>query len=217
MPAAKHSVPGPGAALGLLLAALALSGCGDATELGGGVEPRAAAKRVRPAVRGDRAAELADALLRLRVRARLLEHLGSEALGLQIGVDGGQVVLSGRVSSSAGRSLASEEAIGVEGVDRVASLVEVVAREPDRRAAARHPTQRTGRGRLADELLLTRVKLRLAERIGADVLDLEVDVDGDVVELRGRLPRARQRRQALEVARAVGGVAEVRDLLDVAS
>ena len=213
----------------LLAAAVTAAACsGPDSARRSGPNPRLdidAGQAPRLTENSDRTDELADALVGLRIRELLLEELKHEALGLQIGVEGAQVVLSGTVTRAWSRSRASAVAISVEGVEQVASLVEIVeAQESPESAtgaaglsgASAVATNARASNELADAVLLTRVKLRLAEALGADVLDLTVDVRDGVVSLAGVLALRHQRQQAIRSAGAVAGVREVRDLIEPA-
>lgn len=197
----------------LVAAALTLGGCGDAAS-----EDTPDASR-QPAVStpvglGTLAVELDDALLGLRVRLRLLEHLRSDALGVNLVVEKGEVTLLGTVDEAANRSLAREVALSVDGVAGVSNRIEVSKAEHDEQRPVSRAVE-TAERELADAVLLARVKLRLAQELGTNALDIDADARDGVVSLRGTLPDDERREIAVATAEAVSGVTEVHDLLDV--
>jgi hyperosmotically inducible periplasmic protein len=201
------------AAAAFLVGSLALAGCGADT---GETSPEEAAAAVAtPVALNGLADELDDAVLGLRVRMRLLEHLHSDALGVSLAIDDGAVVLSGTVEEASSKSLAREVALSVDGVQDVSNRIRVVNPEREDQPPVSRAVGVAER-ELADALLLTRLKLRLARELGARALDIDVDVRDGVVSLRGTLPDADSRRYAVATAASVDGVESVHDLLDVA-
>lgn len=201
----------PRSLLGLALAGV--TGCSPDTAEGPAKEANAELERepVQPqALTPDTRAELEDAVLALRVRLRLFERLRGDALAIEVGADRGSVALSGTVREPSDKLSALEIARSIDGVKRVRDRIEVLGSDVGG-AAAGAPSQSTGR--LADGLLLARTKLRLARELGAAALDLEVDVEDQVVTLRGRVADGESRARALQAVEAIEGVSEIRDLL----
>lgn len=155
-----------------------------------------------------------DALLHLRVRTALLEHLKTQALGIDIDVAGDSAVLSGHVDSRADRILAEEVALSVEGIEDVDNRIEVRANASDESAPVAEAVGKAER-KFNDALLETRVQTRLVRELGEVGFRIDVEAaDGEVI-LRGAVPDRARKKIALSVARKVKGVSEVHDLLKV--
>ena len=156
------------------------------------------------------------ALLGLRVKTRLLEKLGSDALGIDVEVDDGEAVLRGTVSRRVTQELAEEAAKSVDGIARVDNRLEV------RRPPAGSVKEGAGRAagdfakEVSDAELETRVHLRLFGEIGRYAVRLQVEAVDGVVSLRGKLPDRERKRLALRTARKTRGVEKVIDLVEVA-
>ena len=70
--------------------------------------------------------------------------------------------------------------------------------------------------KLEHAALLAKVKSRLANDVGASsITDVNVDINGSTVTLRGKVSSEEQRRLAERAAREVDGVTEVRNHLEV--
>jgi osmotically-inducible protein OsmY len=66
-----------------------------------------------------------------------------------------------------------------------------------------------------DAVTYTRIKARLATDPNTSALSIRVDVDGNVVTLRGHVGSAAAKQEAEQIARTTEGVRSVRDLLRV--
>ena len=156
-----------------------------------------------------------DALLELRVRAALLEHLGVDGLGVGVTVAGSAVRLVGEVEDPANKMLAREATMAVEGVSDVRSRI-TVAEQPDE---ATRPSDVVAalENELVDAKLETRIKAKLVEELGRVAFDIEVEATDGTVSLRGEVPDDERRDIALELARETDGVESLHDLLTVAS
>lgn len=162
---------------------------------------------------GERDAEVAESLLELKVRAALLEKLGSDLLDVGVDAEGGRVVLTGQVESRANQELAEEVALAVEGVDKVKNRLKVrpkADRDEDTPVAdavadAEHEVN--------DGLLESRIKVKLLGELGRRAFAIEVEATEGVVTLRGKVPDEARRKIALDTAQSVSGVEEVIDLL----
>jgi osmotically-inducible protein OsmY len=148
------------------------------------------------------------ALTELKVRAALLEKLGTDALGIKVTVVGDRVTLTGAVSKRSTEELAEEVARSVEGVMKVDNRLEVVASggqagdDVDAEAS--------------DSLLESRVKMALASEIGRHAWNVEVEATDGVVSLRGTVPDRQRREIAVKAAKNTKGVRKVVDLLKIA-
>src|SRR5450759_2145784 len=60
-----------------------------------------------------------EAVTHVKVKAVLLEHFGTDALGIEIQISGGNVVLSGSVEKPLTQELAKQAALSVKGVASV--------------------------------------------------------------------------------------------------
>ena len=198
------------ALLVLLLAALPVAPAARAQEAAPGADEQAAAGE------DDDGGAWERALLGLRVKTRLLEKLGSDALGIDVEVDAGEAVLRGTVSRRVTQELAEEAAKSVDGIARVDNRLEV------RRPPAGSVKEGAGRAagdfakEVSDAELETRVHLRLFGEIGRYAVRLQVEAVDGVVSLRGKLPDRERKRLALRTARETRGVEKVIDLVEVA-
>lgn len=157
-----------------------------------------------------------EALLHLRVRTALLEHLRTDALKIEIDVIGDTVRLSGEVEERADRTFAEEVARTVHGVNQVENRIRWTGREASSDTPVADAVATTER-QLADALLEARVQARLVRELGQLGFQIDVEATGDEVSLRGEVPDRARRKIALDAAGAVPGVAEVHDLLEVAA
>lgn len=80
-----------------------------------------------PVARGveDAELELADGLLELRVKARLLEHVGLDAFSVEVEATEGVVSLAGKVPDPIRRRLVLDVARSTRGVHRIVDLLRV--------------------------------------------------------------------------------------------
>jgi len=158
--------------------------------------------------------ELADAILKTKIRVAMLEHLKSDGLRVQIDVKAGVVELSGQVGKRANRMLARDVAASVEGVREVRSRVEVAPAEATPPPVAKFVgTVEHGFG---DALLQAKVKGKLLEELGKTAFKVDVDAADGVVSLTGTVPDEARRELAVRTARATDGVKELHDLLKIA-
>lgn len=149
-----------------------------------------------------------DAVTNVKVRALLLDKLGTDALGIHIEVDRGRVVLSGTVEKKPTQELAKEVALSVQGVHEVDNRIGI-APSTTARAVAK------AEGELKDAILEARVKGRLLDQVGANAMRVEVEASEGTVSLRGAVPSESIRSTSLETARKTKGVRKVIDLITV--
>jgi len=97
------------------------------------------------------------ALTEVKVKAALLEKLGTDALGIKVAVVGDKVTLTGAVSKRSTEELAEEVARSVEGVRKVDNRLEVVEGAP---------SSGNVEAEANDSLLESKVKMALAREIG---------------------------------------------------
>jgi osmotically-inducible protein OsmY len=133
------------------------------------------------------------------------------ALDIDTDVEGGHVTLSGTVATEDQRQMAEEVALGIEGVSAVDNQLMVAADAGTPEAVADDDSGSA----VGDAALTAKVKSML---IGDDTIegtDIDVDTQGSVVTLRGRVSTEEQRTRALELAREVDDVQSVQDELVV--
>ena len=152
-----------------------------------------------------------EAAIHVKVRAVLLEHFGTDALGIGFEVNGGNVALSGSVDKANTQELAPQAAKSVKGVEKVDNRIQVGATSVSR---AKTSADRT-KTKLKNALLETKVKARLFDQVGGNALKIEVEASGSVVSLKGAVPSAEIRKTAVDTARKTGGVSRVHNLLTV--
>jgi hyperosmotically inducible protein len=157
------------------------------------------------------AASLDDAVTSLKVRTVLLEKFGTDALGIQIEVAAGKVVLSGSVDRSRTRDGARAAAREVKGVSSVDERL-TVGNGP---ATKTRTASRRAKTSWENSMLETRVKARLFEQVGGNALKIRVKADGKTVTLEGTVPTGNVRATALDTARATKGVSRVVERLAV--
>jgi len=149
---------------------------------------------VRPSNRSDQAIE-EQVRLELQRRPRFREH------PVAVSVSGRVVTLSGDVERSLDRSDAAGIAEGVEGVVQVDNRIRVTS------------SQET----TPDEIR-SRCLAILANPLTFGVIqDLQVEVDGSTVTVRGVVRRQADKNEATRLLRQVPGVLEVNNRLDVRS
>jgi len=154
-----------------------------------------------------------EALLESKVKVALLEHLGKEALAIEVEAAGHTVILSGTVRERASVMVAEQVARAVPGVEAVKNLLKWQGRAGE---------GALGRGlaeaeqRVADQLLEARVKLRLLGELGKTALSMEVEASSGVVVLAGTVPDETRKKLARSLVESTPGVREVHDLLRVA-
>lgn len=164
--------------------------------------------------------DMNDAYTELKVRERLLDKLGRDALGVRIAANGNRVTLAGTVGGRDTQELAKEVALSVDGVDHVDVNLEVApASPPDRGSDPDDEVQEeidNAELELEDALVESKVKVTLIDKIGFDAFEIEVEATDGVVTLRGEVD-ADERDNVLTAARGVSQVDKVVDLLTVDS
>ena len=146
-----------------------------------------------------------DAVRHVKIRSVLLEHFGTDALGIRIDVNGGNVVLFGSVDKPSTQELAKQAALTVGGVTSVENRIAVHGAPLTRASQAAERTE----NKLEDALLEAKVKGRLLEQVGENALKIEVEVSDGVVSLRGEVPTENIKATALDTVKHTGGVRRV--------
>jgi osmotically-inducible protein OsmY len=150
-------------------------------------------------------AEVSDALSAISVKAKLIDKLGADALGITVSVSGETATLTGEVVKSPSQGLAEEVALSVEGIKKVDNKVAVKG-APGPVAASEASVKN-----MALEL---EVKSILLTDIGTNALKIEVEAVDGVVSLRGKLSSAETSTEAINKTRSINGVKKVINLLD---
>ena len=134
-------------------------------------------------------------------------------------VDHGNVTLRGNVESDIDKALASELAMGVEGVTNVdnqlvvSSEAGIIEQGRERISAAGNSLMRW----VDDATTTASVKTRLLANAETEGLEISVTTRNDVVELKGEVRSDAERQLAEEIARNTGDVVAVVNNLLVAS
>jgi osmotically-inducible protein OsmY len=156
--------------------------------------------------------QVSDALLELKVKLALLEHLHDDGLMIQTRVAAGVVWLSGNVDERASFELIPVVVQAVAGVKEVKNDVRLEAPKTDTPVAARVVEAER---EVRDGLLEARVKAHLFETVGRAAFAIEVEAAQGVVTLSGKAPDRDSRKSALKAAKTTKGVRRVVDLLQV--
>lgn len=157
--------------------------------------------------------EVSDTLTHLQIRTELLQSFGTDALGIDVGVENDVVILEGKVARRSTQELAEEVAMSIDGITQVHNRLKLESGEPHTAGEILTNAELETR----DAYLETKVKGELSSEIGDEVFDIEVEAVDGVVSLRGTLPDSERRDIALSTAEGVSGVDRVIDLIDVAS
>ncbi len=149
---------------------------------------------------------LEDSLLTARVKGALVSDEVTKAHRINIETYQGIIQLSGFVSSETEKTRAGEVAAAVPGVVEVRNAIEV------RQTLANRDT-----GQVIDDVTITaRVKAALVADTDTTARDINVESYQGVVQLSGFVDTSSERRHASRVARAVTGVEQVRNDLQIA-
>lgn len=159
-------------------------------------------------------ASLRDAKTTGSVKTAFELHRDLRRRKISVSARDGVVTLRGRVASEAERARAAHLAASVPEVEEVANDLEVAEGNPTAKAEPAE-TGRTLGERVDDEALA--LKVRLAFSLSRPLADSRIEIDAfrRRITLRGTVPSAAARREAVEVARGTDGVAAVVDELDV--
>jgi osmotically-inducible protein OsmY len=157
------------------------------------------------------AESLDEAVIHVKVRAALLEHFGTDALGIEIQVNGGNVVLSGSVDKRTTQEQARQAALAVKGVANVDNRIAVGAGPATKAKDAAARAKKSFR----DALLEARVKGRLFDQVGENALKINVEASDGAVTLKGAVPSVPIRATAVDTAKKTKGVTRLQSDLTV--
>ncbi len=143
-----------------------------------------------------------------KIQTLMVEKLGDDAKTIRAAVVGDKAILTGQVQEKWTAELCKEVALTVPGIAKVDDQV------TSKKAAG------IFHGKMAaeteDAALESTVKSKLSDQVGKDYSGaLEVEASDGVVSLRGNLPDATRREQAIKAAAGVAGVKKVIDLISV--
>jgi osmotically-inducible protein OsmY len=199
----------------IALAAFGVAGCdsGDADDLAANNEANIEANNEANNLSGD----FEDARLTGRIETMYLLNPHLSAFEIDTDVENGIVRLSGSVESDIDRDLAGSLAENVDGVVNVDNELEIDANARQIvRAEADGDSGRRDFGTWVDDTTTTAaVKSRLVGNAHTKGLEIDVDTQGDIVTLSGRVETAEEKDLAEQIARDTGDVADVRNNLVV--
>ncbi len=178
--------------LPILVAALSLGWLLGAPPANAAAKPRASSP------------EVSEALTGISVKTKLIEKLGTDALGIAVSVSGEKATLTGEVTKSPSQGLAEEVALSVKGIKKVDNKVTV--KNAEGAVAASESS-------VKNVSLEMKVKSILLTEIGANALKIEVEAVDGVVSLRGKLDSPGTSKAAVKRTHAIKGVKKVVDLL----
>jgi hyperosmotically inducible protein len=141
-----------------------------------------------------------DAVLTARVKAALIDDEATKARQIQVETSNGVVQLSGFVDSEMDLEAALKVARSVPGVREVNNGLDLRA------------SDRTAGQVSRDGVIAAKVKAEIARDEGlAAASDINVEVDGGIVQLSGFLPSLEQKNRARDAATRVKGVRDIRN------
>jgi hyperosmotically inducible periplasmic protein len=158
-----------------------------------------------------------DAWLTGRIESMYLLNPHLSPFEITTVVEGGVVHLMGTVESDIDRDLAGQLAGNIEGVAEVDNDLKVDANaRSDASPADEEQVARRDFGSWVDDTTTTAaVKSRLIGNANTKGLQIDVDTQGDIVTLSGRVQTAEEKALAEQIARASSDVADVTNNLVV--
>lgn len=149
-----------------------------------------------------------EARTMLKVKLALLDHLGADALPVDVEMTGGGVRLTGTVTRRETMELAYTVARSVSGVEGVWNDLQVASTSKGSSKVGAAVGE--AEAEVKDAVLSSKVRLALVDKMGGDGLKIGTEVASGAVTL--ELPSgltAERRQQALDTAKGVAGVARV--------
>lgn len=163
---------------------------------------------------------LKDAWLDGRVETAFTLNRHLNPFTIDTRVKNGVAYLDGHVESDIDRDLAGEIAMSIDGVTKVENNLRVRSEEPSALDKVAKTTKSTTRGLLdtVDDATITAgVKTRLIANGNVKAMDINVDTDGKVVTLSGKVRSEEERQLAEQLALNVDSVAQVRNELKISA
>lgn len=159
------------------------------------------------ALAGEENSGLEDAMLEAQVRLVLLTEFGFDSFDVEIGVDDGNVVLSGAVDKRETRELSESIVASVDGVQSVKADLELKEKSGDDTAVA-GAVEEVER-ETQDAVLENRVKLKLMQEIGINAFGIEVEASDGTVVLSGDADAGIDLDHIEDIVSSVDGVTDV--------
>jgi hyperosmotically inducible protein len=141
---------------------------------------------------------MSDMWITTAAKVRLIANDQTPATAINVDTQNGTVTLFGMVPSAAAKSAAEAEVKKIDGVKSVRNQLQVVA------PSAKDTIEAT------DEQIRETIAKKL-DKSTIDDSDIQVEVTGGVVRLKGEVGRQTDRLRALTMARATNGVRSVMD------
>ena len=143
-----------------------------------------------------------DSWLTTKTKSKLVANGRVKARHITVETQNGVVTLLGKVGSAEERAIAEEIAKGVDGVKGVRNALQIVPEKARKATNAK------------DDDIEKAVAERLKKDEPLKESDIKVRSDNGVVTLRGKVPDARVKTRAADVARRIPGVKTVRNELE---
>jgi hyperosmotically inducible periplasmic protein len=144
-----------------------------------------------------------DTWVTTKVKMQLMTDPGLSPFSVNVDTHGGIVTLFGTVTSAQEKQAAEQQAKRVDGVKGVENALQVVPESAAERVAAR------------DDQLEKTVQSQLHERASLKNDDIDVDVRGGVVRLKGTVDAFSDRMTAVTIASSTKGVKSVVDEIQI--
>ncbi len=145
--------------------------------------------------------QVSDASITSMINAKFAADPEVNPFEIDVDTRAGVVTLSGFVETEIERSEAEDLARDTNGVTRVVNKLQI--------------GDLTASEVVDDARITTRVKAKFAADPQVSAINIDVDVDRGVVTLRGVVSDISAKREAERLARATGGVSDVRNELEV--
>ena len=147
-------------------------------------------------------------MLALEVKTALLDKIGWDATPIEVTAKTGTVWLTGKVKQRSAIGTAEEIAKATPGVKTVRNVLEQESNKNTVSRAVEHAQREVD-----DAVLESRVKHHLLAEMGRVGFSIEVEANGGVVSLSGRVPDDLRHQLAVQTAERVSGVTKVVDLI----
>lgn len=158
--------------------------------------------------------DVADSAITTKVKSKLAVDTETSALKIDVHTNGGMVTLTGAVPTQAEKAEAEQIARNTEGVTRVINNITVA---PSSTGGAGVEEKAGGAvknvGIAAEDLtILSKIKARY---VAEGIVDTTIDVKDGMVTLKGNVENAQARARAESIARAISGVKNVNNMIEV--
>jgi osmotically-inducible protein OsmY len=150
-----------------------------------------------------------DASIDTAIKSKLAWSKYTSAVATGVDSQRGRVTLTGTTNSGAAKELAGRLALNTRGVISVDNQLIVDTSKPTMTEDAAHSASAVGQS-IQDGWITTKVKSTFLYSSYVDSADIGVNTKGGVVTLQGKLASGTQRALAIELAKNVRGVKNVR-------